>query len=265
MTHALPQPPQFAGLIMVSAQPLVPQQTSLPLQVPAFAPVPHTQRLLPQVSGVAQASLQLPQWVSDDGKHEPPQHKGSAGVQLVAPQAQLVAQVDTPPEVQQSSCPVQVVLPHAHFPSVHVSPPAQTLPHAPQLLVSVMTSTHPAPLQQTLPVMHAEPSRQVQAPFAHASPETLQLVPQPPQFFGSAVTAMQAPPQQASPSAQIVLPQRASAMASATSPSVPNVATLVGERPMVFDDASTARACSWSLGEPPTGGSKVKTKLGLKT
>jgi hypothetical protein len=265
VTHALPQPPQFAGLLMVSAQPLAPQQTSLPLQVPAAAPLPHTQRSLPQLSGGAQVVPQLPQCVSDDAKHAPPQHKGSAGVQLVAPHGQLAAQVDTPPEVQQSCCSVQVVLPHAHFPPAQVSPGAQTLPQAPQLLVSVVTSTQPAPLQQALPATQAEPLRQVHAPFVHASPETPQLVPQPPQFFASAVTAMQAPPQQASPSAQIVLPQRASAMASATSPSVPKVATLVGERPMVFDEASTARACSWSFGVPPTGGSKVKTKVGLKT
>ena len=75
---------------------------------------------------------------------------------------------------------------HRHAPAPHDLPPVQTLPHPPQLMGSVLVSTHAVPHRVSVPQLHA--------PAVQLSPAG-QTLPQLPQFFASVPTSTQAPEQ----------------------------------------------------------------------
>jgi hypothetical protein len=117
-------------------------------------------------------------------------------LQPVSPVGQESTHVP-PPQSQE-----QQVLPSVHAPPLavhgvmhvaleHVWPEAQIVPHAPQLLESVCSSTH-TPLQEVKPLA------QTQAEFTHVSLDP-QTVPQAPQSLALEVVSTQVPEQQTPP------------------------------------------------------------------
>jgi hypothetical protein len=73
----------------------------------------------------------------------------------------------------------QLPLGQSHFPSKQVSPPLQTLPQAPQLLLSQQVATH-IPLQIVSPSAQQRPLGHPQMPSKQVSPGG-QTFPQAPQ------------------------------------------------------------------------------------
>src|SRR4051812_24640878 len=80
-------------------------------------------------------------------------------------------------------------------PSKQVRPSLQTLPQAPQLLLSQHVETH-VPLQFTSPSVQQSPLGQPQTPSKHVSPEG-QAFPQAPQWLLLQHVSTQIPPQSA--------------------------------------------------------------------
>jgi hypothetical protein len=103
---------------------------------------------------------------------------------------------------------VSIVVVVLQAPLTHASPAAQTVPHAPQLLVSepVFVQTAVAPDPHSVPDAHA------QAPLAHDAPAG-QTAPHVPQLFGSLAVSTHAavapvpqsvePPRQSTPQVPI--------------------------------------------------------------
>jgi hypothetical protein len=86
--------------------------------------------------------------------------------------------------------PLHAVMPtgHRHKPPKHHVPALHVLPHAPQLALSVLVSTHP-PLQLVVPPEHAAEE--------HAPPwqvwVLVHIVPHAPQLLGSVAVLVHAP------------------------------------------------------------------------
>jgi hypothetical protein len=107
------------------------------------------------------------------------------------------------------------VPPHVHWPALHVSFAPQTLPHAPQLVVLVIGSTHVVPQHSGAVPTHASPMPtaprvlpQVQRPAAQVSPVP-QRLPHAPQLSTSVRRSVQVLPQQSG-----VVPVQASPLAA---------------------------------------------------
>jgi hypothetical protein len=200
--HAIPQPPQFAALVLVfTSQPSNPFPLQLPK--PALHAIPHTraahvavpfagtaQRVphAPQCSGLLVMStshpsvataLQLPKPVLHANEHALEAHVADAlgaGGQTRPhiPQCEtvLVVVVSHPLDTSMSQLPVPAAHAIPQTPSAHAGlappPPAQTLPHIPQCvrLVFVLVSQ---PLVAT-PSQLPKPALQlsVQRPITHA-------------------------------------------------------------------------------------------------
>src|SRR5215212_6948834 len=84
-------------------------------------------------------------------------------------------------------------------PSKQVRPPVQTLPQAPQLLLSQQVATQ-VPLQFTSPSAQQSPLGQSHIPSKHVVPAG-QALPQAPQWLLLQQVSTQIPPQSACPSA----------------------------------------------------------------
>lgn len=162
-----PQPPQLFGSLVVLRQPAGQHVSAAGQAGPPLHVVGTLQTLATQVSPAGQA---LPH----------------------APQFFVSVVVSEQPEVQQSSVPVQTGPPLQvagawHVPPLHVSPVAQTLPHAPQLFGSVLTSLQPLVQHWVCPVQSGPPLQLaggVQAPVWQVK-DGGQTLPQALQFFGS--------------------------------------------------------------------------------
>jgi hypothetical protein len=89
----------------------------------------------------------------------------------------------------------QLPLGQSQTPSKQVRPPLQTLPQAPQLLLSQHVETH-VPLQFTSPSAQQSPLGQPQIPSKHVSPGG-QALPQAPQWLLLQHVSTQIPPQSA--------------------------------------------------------------------
>jgi hypothetical protein len=89
----------------------------------------------------------------------------------------------------------------AHVPFMHVVPLTQAFPHAPQLVLLDLRSTH-ALLHAVSPV----PQLVAQTPLLHKGVAPPQRVPQAPQFWGSALTSAHVPAQSRVPAGQTHLP-----------------------------------------------------------
>jgi hypothetical protein len=161
--------------------PLGPQTTSeLPVQV--LVPGAHPHEPPPLVA--------LQTWPAAHGPHEAP-----AAPQLAVDSAANGWQAFWPAAAVQH--PLHPVAPlHVHTPPAHWVPIPQTIPHPPQLLLSVSSLTHRLP-HWLKPVLHAIP--QLPAHVAVPLAGTGQAVPHPPQLATSLDSLTQAPLQAVNP------------------------------------------------------------------
>ena len=89
---------------------------------------------------------------------------------------------------------------HPQAPLVHVSPGLQAVPHVPQRVVLLLTSTHAPSQHATVEPAQAMPLH-LQTPPSQVSPSG-HVLPQPPQFCGSFMVFEQPVGQQVSVTAQ---------------------------------------------------------------
>jgi hypothetical protein len=172
--HAVEQPPQWFGSVLVSKQP-VGQQVCEPVQAgPPLQVLAALQVLATQVSPAGHAAPQ------------PPQFLGSVAV-LAHPVGQHcwdAAQVGPPLQVRTT-----------HAPLTHRAPGAQAMLQPPQLFGSVMMSTQPLGQHSSVPV-HTWPPLHCTFPTHMPSRQPMpapQGMLQPPQLFWSMVVSTQPP------------------------------------------------------------------------
>ena len=107
---------------------------------------------------------------------------------------------------------------HWHRLAAHVLPPVHALPHAPQLALSEVRSTHP-PAQADSPVVHVP----VQTPEVQSGVLPLQAVPHLPQLATLVVKSTHAPLHNVVPAGQTHVPELEASVAVELVQNVPPV------------------------------------------
>ena len=190
--QVVPQPPQFAGSVLVSVH--VPVQTVRPVpHVHALAthlPAPHDFPHVPQLSGSVVLSVQSPAHASGALAGQPHTlalHVAPLG-QILPHAPQFVGSVVL--SVHTNGAPEKppphssgVAVGQLHAPLTHVADAGHALPQPPQFAGSVELSMH-MPLQMIRPVPHAQMPALHVPPLAHAFPHL-------PQFAASVVVSVQ--------------------------------------------------------------------------
>jgi hypothetical protein len=228
-------PAQFVGVAL--------EHTQLPLEHTRLLPqeTEHIPQLLLSVLRLAQA---LPHDVYPDAQllevltHLPAPLHFSPLAQIVPQPPQLVL---LSVKLTQLPWPMKENPPHcvrpdgqAHVPLLHATPPAQTVPHEPQLRLSVDVSTHevllppkPMNVHAVSPLLHTMPA----SPDAHLPLEhtalPLHRVPQEPQLLLSVCALTHALPHCVSPAPHAHVPPLHAALVGHWCPQLPQLSASV--------------------------------------